>query len=40
MNGIIINDELHELASLKTSDPCDNCSWKNIVIRLIFSYVL
>lgn len=26
MNGIIINDELHELVSLKTSDPCDNCS--------------
>lgn len=26
MNGIIINDELHELVSLRTSLPCDNCS--------------
>lgn len=26
MNGIIINDELHELVSLRTSDPCNNCS--------------
>lgn len=26
MNGIIINDELHELVSLKTSLPCDHCS--------------
>lgn len=26
MNGIIINDELHELVSLRTCDPCDNCS--------------
>lgn len=26
MNGIIINDELHELVSLRTSPPCDNCS--------------
>lgn len=26
MNGIIINDELHELISLKTCNPCDNCS--------------
>lgn len=25
MNGIIINDELHELVSKRTS-PCDNCS--------------
>ncbi len=28
MNGIIIDDELHELVSLRTSDPCDNCSLK------------
>lgn len=26
MNGIIINDELHELVSLKNGSPCDNCS--------------
>lgn len=26
MNGIIINDELHELVSLRISPPCDNCS--------------
>lgn len=26
MNGIIINDELHELVSLRTGLPCDNCS--------------
>ena len=26
MNGIIINDELHELVSLRTSPPCNNCS--------------
>ena len=26
MNGIIINDEPHELVSLRTSPPCDNCS--------------
>ena len=26
MNGIIINDELHELVSYRTCDPCDKCS--------------
>lgn len=26
MNGLIINDELHELVSLKNGIPCDNCS--------------
>ena len=26
MNGIIINDELHELVSKRISPPCDNCS--------------
>lgn len=30
MNGIIINDELHELVSVKDASPCDNCSLKEI----------
>lgn len=33
MNGIIINDELHELVSLRTCDPCDNCSLKKYCDR-------
>lgn len=30
MNGIIINDELHELALVKTTSPCNNCSMRKI----------
>lgn len=30
MNGIIINNELHELVSLKTTSPCGNCSLREI----------
>lgn len=28
MNGIIIKNELHELALVETTSPCNNCSLK------------
>lgn len=30
MNGIIINDELHELVLVETTSPCHNCSLRKI----------
>lgn len=36
MNGIIINDELHELVALETGNPCDNCSLQGNCDKTIF----